>query len=542
MSEQLPTESQAEKEPLNEPHEHSAQREIDLGVQWFSRIGMVLMLVGLVYAACYAIPHLTVEWKLFLGCLLSLSVFIGGNFLETSPQIGPLELKHHGILARILQGGGLALGFINVFGAFFIPELQVFQEPQAGWACLMMYVAGMFFVAHQKSSQTMAMLALLLGYFTTNYSVDTTTALCSSLLLSLSALWISNILQPNWHWVRNCVPLAGFYCYLASFTSPNPITTLPLKSFLPDLEKTRLAFLGIHFLASHLFSLGLNRSPRFALFVLNFWGTFLALVFSCFSGDSPLTQTLLDEGYIAGFLSITSLSSYLFAKYKSNNQDATWLQTLLTHGLMFLVFTTCALGNERTVVGCLAAQAILYAWLSRKLSSNSLPYAICAFFALALAYCFLFFVMLQGNIPAPTSFLLCTLCFIAGISIDACIFKKPERIKQNRFQLFSALFMAYNQFVILFFSCILCSSESIWLSALWTTFGLSLMGAGMVLPSKTYRIVGMIWFIPVLIKLLLVDTANLPEEQKILAYLGTGAAMLATGFLYSTFAKKIMNP
>jgi hypothetical protein len=503
------------------------------------------MLVGLVYAACYAIPHLTVEWKLFLGCLLSLSVFIGGNFLETTPKVGPLELKHHGILARILQGGGLSLGFINVFGAFFIPELQVLHEPGAGWACLMLYVAGMFFVAHHKSSQTMAMLALLLGYFTTNYSVDTTTALCSSLLLSVSALWMSNILQPNWHWVRNCVPLGGFYCYMASFASPNPITTLPIKAFLPDLEKTRLAFLGIHFLASHLFSFGWNNSPRFALFVLNFWGTFLALVFSSFSGDSHLTQTLLDEGYIAGTLSITCLISYLIVKYgqkdKNQSPDDTWLQTLLTHGLMFMVFTTCALGNDETLVGCLAAQSILYAWLSRKLAANTLPYAISAFVALSLAYCFLFLLMIQGNTAASTDFILYTGCFIASLGIDACILKNPKHTKKNRFQLFSALFMAYNQFIILCFSCQLGSKESIWLSVLWTTFGLSLMGAGMVLPSKTYRIVGMIWFIPVLIKLLLIDTAHLPEEQKILAYLGTGAAMLATGFLYSTFAKKIMN-
>jgi uncharacterized membrane protein len=124
------------------------------------------------------------------------------------------------------------------------------------------------------------------------------------------------------------------------------------------------------------------------------------------------------------------------------------------------------------------------------------------------------------------------------VSADALILKNRVNDKWN---LISAIFMAYSQIVLLFFSFPLCSGESIWLSFLWTTFGLSLMGGGMALPSQAYRIVGMLWFIPVLIKLLLVDTASLPEEQKILAYLGTGAAMLAIGFLYSTFASKMMK-
>ena len=92
--------------------------EFNLGIKWLSRIGIAALLIGLVMALGYSFPHFTNWMKILTGFVLSVSFFgIGTKLFEKAP-----------ILSRILQGGGVSVGYLSLFAMFFIPDVQLFHH------------------------------------------------------------------------------------------------------------------------------------------------------------------------------------------------------------------------------------------------------------------------------------------------------------------------------------------------------------------------------------------------------------------------------
>lgn len=164
--------------------------ELDLGIKWLSRIGIVALLLGIAMALSYSFPSFPKEMKILTGFILTALLFFGGGKLYPSSPV----------LGRILQGGGLSVGYLSIFAMFFIPDVQLFQAGGVGIFLLFSYVGLVLSLAHKMNSQTVAILSLTFGYYTATYSESHITAFLSTAILSLGAVAVTRLHQ-DWKWL-----------------------------------------------------------------------------------------------------------------------------------------------------------------------------------------------------------------------------------------------------------------------------------------------------------------------------------------------------
>lgn len=80
----------------------------------------------------------------------------------------------------------------------------------------------------------------------------------------------------------------------------------------------------------------------------------------------------------------------------------------------------------------------------------------------------------------------------------------------------------------------------------WTTFGWSLLGffiivLGFVWKDKTYRRTALAVFLLCIMRIILIDVANLEAFYRMVAFLCLGACLIAVSFLYSRFSREIQK-
>ncbi|MBX2860555.1 MAG: DUF2339 domain-containing protein [Vampirovibrio sp.] len=176
--------------------------ELDLGTKWFSRMGIVALLVGIAMALAYTFPSFSNELKLFIGILTAFGLFFGGTKL------------HNGfpVLGRILQGGGIATGYLSLFAAFFIPDVQLFQSQVAGLSVLFVYVGFSLWLSHKLSSEAVSVLSLVFGYFTAVYAESAGTAFATTAILSLATVGTAR-LHPTWQLLPKVNLIGALWTY-----------------------------------------------------------------------------------------------------------------------------------------------------------------------------------------------------------------------------------------------------------------------------------------------------------------------------------------
>jgi hypothetical protein len=155
-----------------------SDRELSLGSRWLGRIGTVLLLIGIALALTYTYQHMNALGKLFLG-LLAGCCFVGVGLWVRQSVVR---------VGNLLAGVGMACGYMSVFGAFFIPSIQLVSAPLAGFLVLTVYSLGMLGLSNRLGSETMAVISLGFAYLTVHYSNQPEAALIMALLLSVVTL------------------------------------------------------------------------------------------------------------------------------------------------------------------------------------------------------------------------------------------------------------------------------------------------------------------------------------------------------------------
>ena len=167
--------------------------ELRVGTYWMARIGIVILLTGLVFLGNYAyhrfIPLLGAWGKL---SILGMSGALLGGFgmwLEQSRA----SMRNYG---RVLLAGGAATIYYTAYAAHYVQSLKVIESPVVGGALLLALAGGFMWWADRKRSEALAVPAVLLAYYTSSINPIGTFTLYSNGLLTAAAVFF--LIRRGW--------------------------------------------------------------------------------------------------------------------------------------------------------------------------------------------------------------------------------------------------------------------------------------------------------------------------------------------------------
>jgi uncharacterized membrane protein len=167
------------------PSDDTEPLELRVGTYWMSRIGIVILLTGLVFLGNYAyhrfVALLGPAGKLALLALAGGGLAGLGLWLEKKSE----SLKNFG---RVLLGGGGATLYYTAYAVHFISALRVIESALLGGALLLAVAGGILWFAERRRSETTAFLIVLLSYYTSAINSIGAFTLFSNLLLTAVAV------------------------------------------------------------------------------------------------------------------------------------------------------------------------------------------------------------------------------------------------------------------------------------------------------------------------------------------------------------------
>ncbi len=241
--------------------------ELRMGQVWFVRLGIILVLTGLVFLGNYAyqnyIVHFGAGSRLMAMYLGAIALTLTGIFCERSRE----SLRAYG---RTLASGGLAAIYYATFAAHNVTALKVIDSPIMG--AFLLGISALLFVgyAHWKQSPRIMSTALGLAFYSTAIHPIGWMACLSALVLS--SVGILTFIKNRW-------ASAGFVSLIASYVSfawwqllvgsPSESTHwfLPAYWLLFSVGTFGNAFIDRS--NQHSLFLGLNNGLCFALFSLS---------------------------------------------------------------------------------------------------------------------------------------------------------------------------------------------------------------------------------------------------------------------------------
>jgi uncharacterized membrane protein len=241
--------------------------EMRLGTFWLVRVGIIILLAGLAFAANLAyheiVSKLGLPEKISLLYLAS-GLLLGAGAWWQRRNVNE-SLKNY---AQVLFAGGLAAVYFTTYAAHYAPQVRVIPSVLLDGTLLFLWAGVIAWIADRRKSEVMALFAVCLAFFTSVITRVGEFTLYSNLILTVTAVvflvrnrWAAlsfaslatsyagytfwRFYDDGWHWAtpdENLLLGAGFLAsYWLVFTS---------ATFLSKSEKlsgsNRAAFLTLN--------------------------------------------------------------------------------------------------------------------------------------------------------------------------------------------------------------------------------------------------------------------------------------------------------
>lgn len=195
--------------PISKPAE-SRSFEMRLGTYWAPRIGIVVLLTGLVFFGNLAyeqyISRLGPAGKVLL--LYCASALLLGAGWWWQRKAAKESLKNY---AQVLFAGGLASLYFTTYAAHHIEQLRVIQSPLLDGFLLLACAAFIVFHADRRKSELLALLAIGLAYYTSIITRVGSFTLYSNLVLTAAAVFF--LVRNRWAVVSYGSLVASYAAY-----------------------------------------------------------------------------------------------------------------------------------------------------------------------------------------------------------------------------------------------------------------------------------------------------------------------------------------
>ena len=138
--------------------------ELQVGKVWFVRIGVGLVLTGLVFLAKMGYQNISEDIRPYLNAallyLISFSMMGAGLFLHRRFEV----LKNY---SEVLTGGGMAAVYFSTYALYFVkaPVLGLINSPTMASLLLAAWAVFIIWFATRKASEVMAMFAVAGAYY-----------------------------------------------------------------------------------------------------------------------------------------------------------------------------------------------------------------------------------------------------------------------------------------------------------------------------------------------------------------------------------------
>lgn len=184
----------AENPAPRKPAERTGEWEINFGRVWLVRIGVLLLLTGLIFLSTYAYKN----WLFNTGpavrvaffMVISLALTGLGMWLDSWKE----RFRQYG---RVVASGGLAAGYYTIYASHFVPALKLTDNALLAGVLLTLWAGLILAYAVWKKSRVVAVMAIGLAFYGTIVNPSGWLSLFSALLLSSAGIW----LMTRFRWV-----------------------------------------------------------------------------------------------------------------------------------------------------------------------------------------------------------------------------------------------------------------------------------------------------------------------------------------------------
>ena len=161
--------------------------EMRVGTYWLVRVGIVLVVTGLVFFGSLAYQNYISKFgpggKLTLLYLASFALLGVGLWCQRKAERE--SLKNFG---QVVFAGGLAAVYFATYAGYYYEPLRVFPNAGFDGVLLLAWAGFMVWVADRKKSEVLALFAVGLGYYTSIITHVGLFTLYSNLVLTLAAV------------------------------------------------------------------------------------------------------------------------------------------------------------------------------------------------------------------------------------------------------------------------------------------------------------------------------------------------------------------
>jgi uncharacterized membrane protein len=165
--------------------------EVAIGGSWLNRIGIAMLVIGIVFALGYSLTIMGPAGKAALATVTSLGLIAGGVILERHETY-----KFYG---RGLIGGGWAALYATAYAVHELQATRIVESAPAGFALLMLVGAGMIVHSLRYRNEGLTSLAYGLGYAAIFLHSISAYTLAAATLLGVGT--IVHLVRRNWYGV-----------------------------------------------------------------------------------------------------------------------------------------------------------------------------------------------------------------------------------------------------------------------------------------------------------------------------------------------------
>ena len=225
--------------------------EATIGRDWFNKIGIVTLVLGVVFFILYTFQYLGPAMKIALGFAIGGGMLGVGVWLERRPgmrwyALGPI-------------GGGWALLYFTTYAMHHIPAVRLLQSPLLDLCLLGVVATGAVWHSLKYRSEYVTAVALLLGFITVTVAQVTTFTLLATVLLVTALCWL--VMRLRWHQLYLFGVLASYATYLFWIRPQIDASRIAAGMFANVAEAQfwlKMGFLALYWLAYQCALLTLN--------------------------------------------------------------------------------------------------------------------------------------------------------------------------------------------------------------------------------------------------------------------------------------------
>ena len=510
-------------QPVQESKD-SSWDALQLGEKWLNNIGIALLLIGMVFLFKYSIDQGWLIPQVRSAVGLIAGILLLGFGLRIDESLNPFR--------QIVIGGGIAAFYITGFATF---QLFTFMPASIVWMFMVSVTILSFSLSLQQDEAVLAVVGTLgaLGTPFMLYSGDG--EIIGLMFYFAMIIGPASVLYVRKEWQSLLWSISvGGMLVLAAAIITNMVSTDDVTSF-----GRWMMFGGIivWILASWLVPVFKEvQGPR-GLQIDESSDTSKTIVGSSvhvMALGVPVIGVLLSVGVWEWTMNEAGMASMCMAVLSGGGFYPFLKQQKLpdlasTHAFLGLILATAGLfmileGNVLFAV--LVVELIALRYLANRTGDNKISVASHLLFGVTV-----WWLVNRLQFSDDVAFMLnlstlseLTLILAGGLWIPQYLRKKDSK---NIYQLLSHLLLLYwfYQKLVLF------EDGQAWISLVWGAYAILLIVLGLMRFGKQVRLAGLLTILVVVIKLFLVDLAQLQAIWRILLFMGFGSVLLLVGYL-----------